>query len=116
VEGWDGRVLLAGDAAGAVHPALGEGIRYAILTGRQAAESILNGTGYAAWFEREMAPEFRAAARMRAFFYALPAPLMKRFMVLPRVRQGLTAIFDGSRTCRDSVGALDALPALLRPR
>jgi geranylgeranyl reductase family protein len=113
---WDGRVLLAGDAAGAVHPALGEGIRYAILSGRQAADSIQNGTDYAVWFGREMTPEFKAAARMRTIFYALPSPLRNRLMAHPRVRAGLTAIFDGSRTCRDFVGALKRLPTLLQSR
>ena len=39
---WDNRrdVVLAGDAAGVVAPASGEGIYYAMLTGRLAAESV----------------------------------------------------------------------------
>jgi geranylgeranyl reductase family protein len=115
VEGWGGRVLLAGDAAGAVHPALGEGIRYAVWTGLQAAGSIMNGTDYVAWFGREMTPEFRAAARMRSFFYALPHALRTRLMTHPRALEALTAIFNGSRTCRDAMRAWKRLPALLSP-
>ena len=112
VEGCGGWVLLAGDAAGAVHPSLGEGIRYAILTGHKAAESILDGSDYPAWFARELTPEFRAAARMRTFFYAMPPILMKRFISHPRVREGLAAIFDGSLTCRQSMRGWRRLPAL----
>jgi flavin-dependent dehydrogenase len=36
-----GRVLLAGDAAGLVDPLLGEGIRHAVDSGRLAAEAVL---------------------------------------------------------------------------
>jgi geranylgeranyl reductase len=36
------RVLLAGDAAGVVAPASGEGIYYAMLGGRLAAEAVRN--------------------------------------------------------------------------
>lgn len=35
-------ILFAGDAAGLVDPFLGEGIRYAILSGKMAAETIIN--------------------------------------------------------------------------
>lgn len=38
-----GRALLVGDAAGMVDPVFGEGIRYAMLSGRQAAECIIEG-------------------------------------------------------------------------
>jgi 2-polyprenyl-6-methoxyphenol hydroxylase-like FAD-dependent oxidoreductase len=44
----DGRVLLAGDAAGLVNPLTGEGIYYAVATGliagRTAAEAVTDGT------------------------------------------------------------------------
>ncbi|MGD0231940.1 MAG: geranylgeranyl reductase family protein [Syntrophorhabdales bacterium] len=38
-----GRVLLAGDAAGFVDPVTGEGITYALLTGRAAARALIKG-------------------------------------------------------------------------
>lgn len=116
VDGWGGRVLLAGDAAGAVHPSLGEGIRYAILTGLKAAESIIHGTDYAAWFGSEMTPEFRAAAWLKTIFYALPHPLRKRLIMHPRVLRRLKGILDGDQTCRDTLRALRKLPILLLSR
>ena len=116
VEGWDGRVLLAGDAAGAVDPYLGEGIRYALLTGKRAAESMLGDGGYAAWFARELAPEFRAAGRMQTLFHALSPALLERLLAHPRVREGFTAILAGRRSYRGSLGALKRLPSLLDPR
>jgi menaquinone-9 beta-reductase len=47
-----GRVLLAGDAAGLVNPLQGEGISEALVSGRYAAESILNATDPAASYRR----------------------------------------------------------------
>ncbi|MGV9309121.1 NAD(P)/FAD-dependent oxidoreductase [Nonomuraea sp. NPDC003727] len=40
-----GRVLLAGDAAGLVNPLTGEGIYYALLSGRLAGEAAVTSTG-----------------------------------------------------------------------
>ncbi|GGT07201.1 NAD(P)/FAD-dependent oxidoreductase [Nonomuraea spiralis] len=40
-----GRVLLAGDAAGLINPLTGEGIYYALLSGRLAAEAALESPG-----------------------------------------------------------------------
>lgn len=115
VTGWEGRVLLAGDAGGAVDPYLGEGIRYALVTGAKAGEAILGGGGYAGWFGREMAPEFRASGRMRALFYALSPSMLERLLAHPRVREGFAAILAGKSTYRGSWGAWRRLPALLRP-
>jgi flavin-dependent dehydrogenase len=115
VTGWGGTVLLAGDAAGAVDPYLGEGIRYALQSGANAAESVLGGSDYAGWFGRELAAEFRAAGRMRALFYALSPAMLERLLGHPGVREGFTAILAGRRTYRGSWGAWRRLPALLRP-
>ncbi|MGW4410772.1 NAD(P)/FAD-dependent oxidoreductase [Nonomuraea sp. NPDC004702] len=43
-----GRVLLAGDAAGLINPLTGEGIYYALLSGRLAAEAVVEAVGEAA--------------------------------------------------------------------
>ncbi|MEV3985115.1 NAD(P)/FAD-dependent oxidoreductase [Nonomuraea sp. NPDC049758] len=40
-----GRVLLAGDAAGLINPLTGEGIYYALLSGRLAAEAVVESAG-----------------------------------------------------------------------
>jgi geranylgeranyl reductase family protein len=53
----DGRVLLAGDAASLINPLTGEGIFYAVLSGRLAADAALAGGGAGA--------RYRAALRAR---------------------------------------------------
>lgn len=49
-----GRVLLAGDAAGLVNPLQGEGIAQAMTSGRAAAEAILHRPGHAAEHYRKV--------------------------------------------------------------
>ncbi|HEX4904061.1 MAG TPA: geranylgeranyl reductase family protein [Acidimicrobiales bacterium] len=66
LSGGDGRVLVVGDAAAATDPMTGEGIGQALLTGRLAAEAILEaGTnGAAARYERSARRELEADAAM----------------------------------------------------
>ena len=66
LSGGDGRVLIVGDAAAATDPMTGEGIGQALLTGRLAAEAILEaGTiGAAARYERAARRELEADAAM----------------------------------------------------
>ena len=68
---WSGRVLFAGDAAGATDPMTGEGIGQALLTGILAAEAIALGadpaaTGrhYEAAVRHHLAPDLRFAAAL----------------------------------------------------
>lgn len=84
----NGRVLLAGDAAGYVEPLLGEGIFYALYTGMLAGRAVADalsrettpGGAYRDALRRRVFPEFRGSNRLRwAMFTALnlfgPAPL-----------------------------------------
>lgn len=62
-----GRVLLAGDAASLVNPLTGEGIFYALLSGRLAAQAVLDAPGdpgpcYAALLRRALGRHFRHTA------------------------------------------------------
>lgn len=66
-----GRVLFAGDAAGATDPMTGEGIAQALATGTMAAEAILAGGGpgpvarrYAEAVEHHLGPDLRFAANL----------------------------------------------------
>ena len=63
--------LLTGDAAGLVDGVTGEGIPYALLSGRLAAEAILAGrlADYSASLKTKIQPELIAAARMSPLFY-----------------------------------------------
>jgi len=68
------RCLLVGDAAGLVDPLLGEGIRYALTSGRLAAEAILNGdlSGYERSVWREIGHSLATASLAASLFYRLP--------------------------------------------
>ena len=50
LDAWDGRALLAGDAAGLVNPLFGDGISYACRSGALAGQAIAEGGG-ARWTE-----------------------------------------------------------------
>jgi geranylgeranyl reductase family protein len=70
-----GRVLLAGDAAGLVDPLTGEGIHSALVSGQAAAGAILTGSNIAAEYARRLQPLQQTLAfsyRAARAFYAEP--------------------------------------------
>jgi geranylgeranyl reductase family protein len=69
-----GRMLLAGDAAGLMDPLLGEGVRHAIESGRMAAEAVLTGdlAGYTRRAHREIGADFLWGLRWARLFYEHP--------------------------------------------
>jgi geranylgeranyl reductase family protein len=69
------RGLLVGDAAGLIDPLTGEGIRYAIKSGRLAARCILEGRAdsYNACIQREIGRSHVVGLVLAALFYRLPA-------------------------------------------
>jgi len=74
------RCLLIGDAASLVDPLLGEGIYYAILSARIAAEVMAGGYNPKEYEKRisdEIYSEFSYAKRIATFFYAFPSLMFK---------------------------------------
>jgi geranylgeranyl reductase family protein len=74
-----GRVLLVGDAAGAINPLAGEGISGAVLGARDAAEAILSSPGTAAARYRE------ALVARHGSFYPTTAALQAYMAAHPRM-------------------------------
>jgi geranylgeranyl reductase family protein len=68
------RALLVGDAAGLVDPFSGEGIRYAVKSGKLAAEAILDGRleDYPRRVQRQIGSSLRWAAALTKIFYTFP--------------------------------------------
>jgi geranylgeranyl reductase family protein len=68
------RALLVGDAAGLVDPFSGEGIRYAVKSGRLAAEAILSGNtqDYSDRIYRQIGINHTLAYGLAMLFYHLP--------------------------------------------
>ncbi len=74
IDAWNGRVLLAGDAAGLVNPLFGDGISYACRSGALAGKTLAAGQG-AGWTQAlgaEMAASHDAALSIAKFFYQFP--------------------------------------------
>lgn len=72
------RTLLVGDAAGLADPLSGEGIRFAIKSGRLAAESILSGRSkdYSADLYRTIGINHRLTILISVFFYYFQTPYL----------------------------------------
>ena len=68
------RCVLVGDAAGLLDPLIGEGIRYAIVSGRLAAEAIAADSlaGYEAAIWREIGHSLATAGMVANTYYRLP--------------------------------------------
>jgi geranylgeranyl reductase family protein len=90
------RCLLAGDAAGLVDPFTGEGIRFAIKSGRLAAEAILAGRpeSYTARVENSIGYNHRLAGFFLHVFYRIQKPSFELALRNPSVNQALLAMID----------------------
>ncbi|MGI0485297.1 NAD(P)/FAD-dependent oxidoreductase [Pantanalinema rosaneae CENA516] len=75
----DGRVLLAGDAAGLINPFFGDGILHAVKSGMIAADSVVNGATqtYSDRIHAEFAANFDAAWILAQVFYQFPGLLYR---------------------------------------
>jgi geranylgeranyl reductase family protein len=97
------RCMLVGDAAGLVDAFLGEGIRYAIHSGRLAAEAILHDTvsNYSAMVKTQISDGLRRARFAAWVFYNHPDlsyTFVKRNYAFTRA---FMKLLDGSATYRD---------------
>jgi flavin-dependent dehydrogenase len=89
------RCLLAGDAAGLVDPFTGEGIRFAIKSGRLAAEAILAGhpERYSDSVDRSIGRNHRLGLGMNKIFYRFPHTSFELAVRNPLVSHALLKVF-----------------------
>jgi flavin-dependent dehydrogenase len=101
-----GRTLLCGDAAGLADPWLGEGIYYALASGRIAAEVIRRQLGktdpdlsaYDHQIQEHFIQQFNCARRFAvlvSIFYGVNVNLLKES---PTLQQMVTDLLTGKRT------------------
>ncbi len=85
------RALLAGDAAGLVDPFTGEGIRFAIKSGRLAAQAILAGRvdRYTPAIQREVGWNHTLGAALTGIFYGMPRLSYELALCNPALSHGL---------------------------
>ncbi len=85
------RTLLVGDAAGLVDPFTGEGIRFAIKSGRLAAEAILQQqvARYTASVQQAIGRNHASGALLTRLFYRLPAVSFELALRNPALSQAL---------------------------
>ncbi len=91
------RTLLAGDAAGLVDPFTGEGIRFAIRSGRLAAQAIVRGQTdrYTGMIRREIGTNHLVGAALTWIFYGMPRASFKMALRNPRLSQALVSMVGG---------------------
>jgi flavin-dependent dehydrogenase len=103
-----GGLLLAGDAAGLADPLTGEGISFAIRSGRMAGEAILaagdrpgRAAGhYDALLARAILPEIRTARVLAALLYGLPRTAFRTLGRSRRFPELVAETFAGKSTYR----------------
>ena len=118
----DGRILLAGDAAGMINPLFGDGILHAIRSGLLAARVVADGraASYTRRIHAEIAPNFEAARRLSKPFYQFAGLIYRRLIGRPTATRAAARLLcgddlftDASRRAYRLVGK--ALPRFPRP-
>lgn len=89
------RTLLAGDAAGLVDPFTGEGIRFAIKSGRLASDVILSGhpEQYSDLVYQRIGRNHLLGIVLTSLFYSLPQPCFELGVRNPFVTRALVDMF-----------------------
>jgi menaquinone-9 beta-reductase len=104
--GLERRVLLAGDAAALADPLTREGIRYGMLSGLWAAESLLAGKSeeYTARLDAGLGEEMGRANRARDLFFE--GPLGQWMVPAARLHPGIRRVLADLLACRQTYTGL----------
>lgn len=97
------RVLLAGDAAGFVEPFTGEGIKYAVRSGKLAAKAVIEGCRtnrpaigyYRRLCAKAINRELQAAFKLSLLFFGCAGPMHRVFRSEPEYFRGLLDVLAG---------------------
>jgi geranylgeranyl reductase family protein len=119
------RALLVGDAAGLADEFTGEGIFYAIESGRMAARTVLGALGgagtlrpYEADVDRYLMPELAGARVIAYMFYGMlrraPRPWLRASASIGLLWDAFFAVQKGESTYAREVGRVPVLPAAAR--
>ena len=97
------RTVLVGDAAGLADGLIGEGIRYALRSGRLAAQAILadNIAGYSQAVHCDLGLHLTWARRCGWWLYHLAEVCFSLAVPNPRLTRLLSEVLTGQRTYRD---------------
>jgi flavin-dependent dehydrogenase len=111
------RLLLVGDAAALADPLTREGIRYGMLSGLWAAESLLAGAPwrYPERLAAELGEEMDRADRARGLFFS--GPVGRWMLPAARLHRGVRRVLTDLLSCRQSYCTLESrlLREALRP-
>lgn len=97
VDAWNGRVVLAGDAAGLVNPLFGDGISYACLSGALAGETVASGRA-AEWssvIRDHFGASHDASLTIAKFFYQFPSLCYKMGVKRPNGTRTAARLISG---------------------
>ncbi len=119
------RVLLAGDAAGLADPFTGEGIKYALISGKLAAEAVITAchshTGektaaknYRQKLNRNINGDLGAALKLSLLFFGCAAPMHRLFYHDPVFFRELLEVFAGETDFKKYLGkVIKSMPLAL---
>lgn len=110
-----GGILLAGDAAGFVDPFTGEGIRYAVISGMLAGETVWNWAksglpakqkslaGYIIKCRQAFLNDFKYSYLLSRAFFAFPFPMHRLVLGNDQIYSRLLNILEGRSTYRELI-------------
>jgi geranylgeranyl reductase family protein len=109
-----GRVLLVGDAANLADPWMGEGISYAVVSARIAAEQMYNAlnseeidlSGYTTLINASITPQLLSARLFSKVVYSLPEICSDLLSKSPLMQQAVFEGLRGNRTITEMTTAL----------
>jgi flavin-dependent dehydrogenase len=109
-----GRVLLVGDAANLADPWMGEGISYAVVSARLAAEQMyyalerkeIDLSGYTRLINASITPQLVSARWFAKAVYALPEVCSDLISKSPTMQEMVFGVIRGDRTFKELTTAL----------